>query len=303
MTFPPPTTERGLRILHLSDTHLFGDGSLHYGRVDTLAALERVLDRAAELDRVDVVVASGDLSDDGSEESYRLLASRVGPWADARDAAVVYAMGNHDLRPGFEAVLGAREAVTEVAGFRIVSVDTSVPGAGYGSIDAAQLDRLRDVLATPSPHGTVVVLHHPPVPASSALLAALELQSPHDLLEVCAAGDVRLILAGHYHHALAAEAHGIPVVVAPGIANTADPIARPGTERATIGSGFALIDLPGVTDADAHDPAHDPAHDRARAAAPRVLFVAAPSADDGAELFDLDAAEVERIAAAAGPAA
>ncbi|WP_431279268.1 metallophosphoesterase [Leifsonia poae] len=284
MTDPTPSTHRGLRILHLSDTHLFGDGTLHYGMVDTLAALDRVLTRANELGHVDVVVASGDLSDDGSSESYRLLAARIGPWADEHGATVVYAMGNHDLRDGFEQVLGAREGVTEVNGFRILAIDSSVPGAGYGNIDAGQLDTVHGVLDEPAPHGSVVVLHHPPVPASSALLAALELQNPDELLDVCASGDVRLVLAGHYHHALVAEAHGIPVVVAPGVANTADAIAPAGTERATVGSGFAVIDLPVQGE-------------------PRVAFISAPGSDDGTEIFDLDAAEVQRIAAAAGPSA
>lgn len=279
MSFP---AERGLRILHLSDTHLFGDGSLHYGMVDTLAALDRVLDRAASLGAVDVVAVSGDLSDDGSAESYRLLAGRIAPWAAEHGAAVVYAMGNHDLRDGFESVLGARETVVEAAGFRVVTVDTSVPGAGYGAVDAEALDRLRGIVATPSAHGTVVVLHHPPVPAASALLAALELQNPSDVLDACASGDVRVVLAGHYHHALSTVVAGLPVVVAPGTANSSDPIAAVGTERATVGSAFAVIDLPLTGE-------------------PTVVFVSAPSEADGTEIFDLDAAEVERIAAAAGP--
>jgi 3',5'-cyclic AMP phosphodiesterase CpdA len=66
-----------LRILHLSDTHLFGDDTRHYGVVDTTAALERVLARAADLERLDLVVCSGDLSDDGTPASYRLLRERV----------------------------------------------------------------------------------------------------------------------------------------------------------------------------------------------------------------------------------
>ena len=63
-----------LRILHLSDTHLYGDGRLHYGLVDTLAALDRVLARAGEVNRTEmlrvfnmgvgmVVVASPDAAD------------------------------------------------------------------------------------------------------------------------------------------------------------------------------------------------------------------------------------------------
>lgn len=280
----PAATPPGLRILHLSDTHLFSDGSLHYGRVDTLAALDRTLDRAASLDAIDVVVATGDLSDDGGEHSYRLLASRLAPFATDRGADLVYAMGNHDLRAGFEAVLGARETVSLHNGFRIVTLDTSVPGAGYGALDADQLDRLAAVLAVPAPHGTVVALHHPPVPAASALLAALELSNPEALLDVCAAGDVRLILGGHYHHALATVAHGIPVVVAPGVANSSDPIAAAGTERAVTGSGFAVVELPATGE-------------------PRAVFLPAPGPDDGAEIFDLDAAEVARIADAAGSGA
>ena len=45
-----------LRLLHISDTHLFGDGSLHYGIVDTTAALERVLTKASEIEGIDAVV-------------------------------------------------------------------------------------------------------------------------------------------------------------------------------------------------------------------------------------------------------
>ena len=90
--------------------------------------------------------------------------------------------------------------------------------------------QLRDVLAAPTPHGTIVVVHHPPTPASSALLAVLELRHPGMLLDACAAGDVRLILGGHYHHARVAIERGIPVAVAPGVANASDPYAPAGHE-------------------------------------------------------------------------
>ena len=276
------SSERILRILHLSDTHLYGDGTLHFGVVDTRAALARTLERAGELAAVDVVVASGDLSDDGTPESYRLLQWMIEPWAAERGAVVVYAIGNHDLRAGFEEVLGGRTRTLEIKGFRIATVDSTVPGAGYGNLDEAQLDALRVALETPSRNGTIVVLHHPPVPAQTTLLQALELQNPEALLDVCATGDVRLILAGHFHHSLATEAEGIPLVVAPAVANTADPLAAPGTERAAIGAGFAYIELVGDD-------------------SPRAMFVAAPGPDDGTVIYDLDRAAIDRIAAAAGP--
>jgi len=276
------TNERELRILHLSDTHLFGDDTLHYGVVDTMAALRRVLARAETLDAVDVVVASGDLSDDGSVESYRRLRGELDRWAASHGAAVVYAMGNHDLRDGFEHVIGERTGVTTIAGCRIVRLDSSVPGFGYGEIEPEQLDWLRATLAVTAPNGSIVVLHHPPVPASTPLLTALELQNPSAVLDICAAADVRLILCGHYHHSLVTQAAGIPVVVAPGITNTTDVTAPEGSERATIGAGFAIIDLP--VDG-----------------APRTTFVSAPSPEDGTGIYDLGAGDIERIARASGP--
>ncbi|WP_295118604.1 metallophosphoesterase [uncultured Leifsonia sp.] len=272
-----------LRILHLSDTHLYGDGRLHYGLVDTLAALDRVLVRAGEAGAIDLIAASGDLSDDGSAASYRLLRDRLEPWAAARGAAIAYAMGNHDLPDAFEDVLGLRETVQEVGGFRVVTVDTTVARAGYGRIGTERLERLRAVLTEPALNGTVVVLHHPPVPPTTRLFDTLRLVDPQPLLDVCSASDVRLILAGHYHHALVTEAgtRGIPVVVAPAVANTTDVLWPPPRERAERGASFALVQLP----ADG---------------AVRAHVVRAPAADDGETVYDLDADAVARIAADSG---
>lgn len=272
-----------LRILHLSDTHLYGDGRLQYGLVDTLEALDRVLVRAGELETVDLVVVSGDLSDDGTAASYRLLRERLEPWAAERGAAVAYAIGNHDLPDAFEEVLGERERVLPVRGFRVVTVDTTVARAGYGTVGDIRLARLREVLAEPSANGTIVVLHHPPVPPTTGLFERLRLVDPDPLLEACSEGDVRLILAGHYHHALitSAGAGDIPVVVAPAVANTTDVLWPRPRERAERGAGFALVELP----ADG---------------AVRAHVVRAPAPDDGATVYDLDADAIARIAADAG---
>lgn len=274
-----------LRILHLTDTHLYGDGRLHYGIVDTLAALDRVLARAATLEAVDLIVASGDLSDDGTAASYRKLEATLEPWAAERGAVVVYAMGNHDLPDAFEEVLGARETEITVRGFRVVTVDTSVPQAGYGHVEEAQLDRLRDILATPSERGTIIVMHHPPVAPTTVLFESLRLVDSGAVLDVCSEGDVdvRLILAGHYHHGLVTEAGpaGIPVVVAPAVANTTDVLWPAPRERAVRGAGFAWVQLPDDGPARAH-------------------LVSAPAPDDGETVYDLDPDAIRQIADTAG---
>jgi 3',5'-cyclic AMP phosphodiesterase CpdA len=270
-----------LRLLHISDTHLYGDRTLHHGVVDTTAALERVLAKASEIPGIDAVVLSGDLSEDGTEAAYRKLHDLVEPWAAERGAQTVYAMGNHDHPDAFAAVLGPRRRVHTLGRHRIVTLDSSVPGAAYGSLDAEQLAWLSDVLSQPVDLGTVVVVHHPPTRAVTPLLRLLELDDPHALLGVLDGSDVRLVLSGHYHHPLVTLERGIPIVVAPGVTNTSDVTAPEGLERATVGAGFALVDL-------------------AASGAPRVSVVSAPGPRDGELVFELDAEGISQVAESFG---
>jgi len=262
-----PPAAGTLRVLHLSDTHLTGDGALHQGSVDTAAALDGVLARVDHVPGIGLVVVSGDVSEDGSPESYAALVERVGGWAERHGAALVTVPGNHDLREGFRQVLTNGHVLGEggrplmhtmeyhpptvpvwgqslVAGRRVVTVDTSVPGAGYGEISEASLERLRAALeGDHAPHGTVVVLHHPPLPAPTALHEALRLRNADDLADVIRGTDVRVVLAGHYHHHAAGSLAGVPVLVAPGVANDTDVTGPYDEESAYVDAGALVVDV------------------------------------------------------------
>ena len=288
------------RLLHLSDTHLLAAGALHQGRVDTTAALRHLLDGLAGIGDLDAVVVSGDVSDDGSAESYATARDLVGAFAAGRGAAVVWAPGNHDVRGPFARVLlgradggdGPLDAVHEVAGLRIVVLDSSVPGRGYGELRPGQLARLREVLASPAPRGSVVVVHHPPLPAPTVLHEALRLQEPGALLAALAGTDARVVLGGHYHHPSVAVVGGLPVVVAPGVANRTDVLVARGRERAVRGSGACLVEL--------DDAGGGAGGGAGSGAAVRAAVLAVPGEGDGEVVLDLDEAVVGAVAAAAG---
>ncbi len=282
----------GYRILHLSDTHLLADGALHYDLVDTTANLRRVLERAAGVGALDLVIVTGDCSEDGSRDSYAALRAIVEPWAEQRGARAVFVMGNHDLPEGFGAELGDGaggaapagpiDAVVRFGGLRLIVLDSSVAGAGYGRLEPGQLARLRDELAAPAPDGTVIALHHPPVPAATELLQGLALQQPAALAEAVRGSDVRLILAGHYHHPLVATLAGVPVVVSTAVTNLADVLGDPGVEQASFSSGGTLVELDDQQGL-------------------RVLPFHVPVPREGEAVFRLDAQRVAQIIEAAGP--
>ena len=241
-----------MRILHLTDTHLYGDpAARHYDRIDTTAALRGVLERLEGLTGIDAVVHTGDASEDGSAGSYRLLHEILDPFAAALEAPLVVVMGNHDVSAvyGEEIAAGERRpdsqdrVVPLAGGGRVVVLDSSVPGAGYGHLDAEQLDWLRGVLAEPAPGGSVLAIHHPPLVGATDLLRGLDLDGLDELADVLAGSDVRIVLSGHYHHEMTGQIAGIPVHVAPGITNVVDPVGADAHEQALALSGASVVEL------------------------------------------------------------
>ena len=109
-----------------------------------------------------------------------------------------------------------------------------MPGYHHGRILDSQLDWLRDVLAEPAPDGTLLALHHPPIPSPIELMAILELEEQHRLADVIRGTDVRAILAGHLHYSTSGTFAGIPVSVAAATCYVIDNSAaagQPGRHR------------------------------------------------------------------------
>jgi len=217
-------------LLHLSDTHLLAGGKLLYDSVDSAAHLTQLF---AEIEasggRPDAIIFSGDLADRGEPGAYDLLRTIVEPAAEKLGAKIVWAMGNHDDRGAFRANLLGELATTnpidnvvDLGGLRIITLDTSVPGFHHGELSLQQLAWLAAELSVPAPDGTILVMHHPPVPSVLDLAVTVELRDQAGLARVLRGTDVRSILAGHLHYSSTATFAGIPVSVASATCYTQD---------------------------------------------------------------------------------
>lgn len=195
-----------------------------FGSVDSTANLAAVL-RQLEASALapDAIVVTGDLAERAEADAYRRLREFVEPVAARLGAQVVWVMGNHDERAEFarylfdedDAGVRPQDRVIDVKGLRIVSLDTSVPGYHHGELEPAQLDWLQGELATPAPHGTVIALHHPPIPSPLDLaMELLALEHQGRFADAIRGTDVRGILAGHLHFSSHSTFAGVPVSVA-----------------------------------------------------------------------------------------
>jgi 3',5'-cyclic-AMP phosphodiesterase len=231
-------------LLHISDTHLIaGRGSL-YGAVDADGLLGELLEQLRHSGlRPDAIIFTGDLTDQGEPEAYRKLRRVVEPFAAELGAELVWVMGNHDNRAELRRLLldeapsmAPVDRVRMIDGLRIITLDTSVPGHHYGEISAAQLDWLADELATPAPDGTILALHHPPIPSVLDLAVTVELRDQAPLRRILNGTDVRAILAGHLHYSTNATFAGIPVSVASATCYTQDLTVEVGGTRGRDGA-------------------------------------------------------------------
>ena len=210
-------------IAHISDTHLLAGDKLLYGAVASGDHLVAAIDQLANSGiRPQAIVFTGDLADLGEPEAYETLKKIVEPAAAKIGAKIIWVMGNHDERTEYSRILFGQEPteqpqdrVYDIDGLRIISFDTTVPGYHHGAITDAQLEWLAEELSTPADHGTIVALHHPPVPTPLLwAMEMLELQGQERLAEVLRGTDVRAILGGHLHYSTHSTFAGIPVSVA-----------------------------------------------------------------------------------------
>ena len=230
-------------LLHISDTHLISDGSL-YGAVDADGRLVELLEQLKLSGvRPDVIVFTGDLADTGEPAAYRKLRAAVEPFAAELGAELVWVMGNHDNRAALRRSLldeapsmAPLDRVRMIDGLRIITLDTSVPGHHYGEISGSQLDWLTEQLTAPAPHGTILALHHPPIPSVLDLAVTVELRDQAALGRVLEGRDVRAILAGHLHYSTSATFVGIPVSVASATCYTQDLTVAAGGTRGRDGA-------------------------------------------------------------------
>lgn len=183
----------------------------------------------------DAIVFTGDITDLGEQGAYDTVASIVVGAAAEMGAEVIWVMGNHDRREPFARRLLGRDTepeapldqVVDIDGLRIIALDSTTPGYHDGELTGDQLNWLRDQLSVPAPHGTVLALHHPPIPTHLPLMSILELARQDALAAAIEGSDVRTILAGHYHYSAHSLLGSVPVSVASSTCYALDPGADP----------------------------------------------------------------------------
>ncbi len=236
-------------VAQLTDLHLMPAGTA--ASSDNAARFSSSLDTLRGLLREpDLYLVTGDIADRGDVESYRAFLQTMirieRPW--------LCLMGNHDRLDNFNLAMRSERSGTfrgtnacRIGDWRVLCIDTSLPGQDGGYFDSARAHRLYAELADDRDTPTVIAMHHPPVASGVEWIDPPE---EADWIERFAAvvtrfNQVRHIVCGHVHMAVMTHFHGIPVTISPATAPQLWPEMAPFDARRPDGRVMVADGQPG----------------------------------------------------------
>ncbi|MGD8574890.1 MAG: 3',5'-cyclic-AMP phosphodiesterase [Gammaproteobacteria bacterium] len=233
-----------IRLIQITDTHLFAGPDEELKGCNTRRALERVVSRAqAEEPRASAILATGDLAQDESAGAYRQFREILEP-----TGLTVWCLpGNHDnpalmaqlLNPGIPAPARRVEAGT----WQVFLLNSQVPGEIGGRVTPDLVDWLDRALGEAAKRPALIAMHHPPAALGSPWLDAIGLDGGEALLDMLAGhARVAAVVAGHVHQCFDQRVRGVRVLTTPATCIQ----FLPGSETFTLDTqppGYRILDL------------------------------------------------------------
>ncbi|MCY7393417.1 MAG: 3',5'-cyclic-AMP phosphodiesterase [Leptolyngbyaceae cyanobacterium CAN_BIN12] len=200
-----------LLVAQITDTHLFADDQTKLLGLQTFASFQAVIEQLKSLERrPDLLLLTGDLSQDGTAKSYEVLQEMLSPLA----IPAYWVPGNHDCPKTMAQVLTRSPISSQksiyVGPWQIVLLDSSVPGCVHGYLSADSLKWLDQELIQSHGAPTLIAFHHPPFLSGSNWMNDIGLLNPEDFFEVCDRHPhVKLVLFGHIHQDFSRQRHQV----------------------------------------------------------------------------------------------
>ncbi|MDH3222036.1 MAG: 3',5'-cyclic-AMP phosphodiesterase [Gammaproteobacteria bacterium] len=196
-----PKIGDALRLVQITDCHIFADEGEHLQGIDTRQSFAAVRDAVAkDITSLDLLLATGDLSQDGSAESYTWLARQF----DRIGLPTFWLPGNHDAPDVMERHFtgGRIDAARQVVAgaWQIVMLDSTLAGEVHGRVSEAELAFLDSALNRYPDRHALVCLHHQAVATGSDWIDRKGLLDAEQLRERLLRHDnLRAVLWGHVH--------------------------------------------------------------------------------------------------------
>lgn len=206
-----------LLVAQITDTHLFARADDRLLGLQTIESFQAVLRRLHGLERKpDLLLLTGDLSQDGSAESYSTLQTLLKPL----DIPTYWVPGNHDEPDVMAEVLHQAPVSPQksfhAGGWHFLLLSTCIPGRVHGHIASEELEWLDNELSQSKGEPALIAFHHPPFLVGSDWMNDIGLSNADELFAVCDRHPhIKLVLFGHIHQEFSRRRNGVQYLGTP----------------------------------------------------------------------------------------
>ena len=207
-----------LLIVQVTDPHLCKEEDAELLGMNTRSSLDAVLQLIDQNHSdPDLVLATGDIAQDGSIEAYRCFMEKMG----AFDSPVHWFSGNHDDRDAMRLVTvtgdkRALEKVVRVGSWQLIFLDSLLEGKVYGYLEESELAVLNEALSERPDLHSIICFHHHPVDIDSVWLDNIGLKNRDQLLEIVDRYEnVRCLMWGHIHQEIDQYRNNVRLLATP----------------------------------------------------------------------------------------
>lgn len=205
----------GLRIVQVTDCHLPAEPGQTYRGINPRDNLQALL-RKVRAWKPDLLLATGDLSEDASPASYAALQKLF----NDLDLPILALPGNHDdparLASFFPGSPVDSVQVTEHDHWQIIRLNSCIPGRPHGRICDSSVEELASVLEQDKGRPRLLAVHHQPLPANSPWIDKYRMFDPEAFLQrIDRCADVKAVVWGHIHQVFEQERSGTAMLGGP----------------------------------------------------------------------------------------
>lgn len=200
-----------IRIMQLSDTHLFSEADRLFDGVDTQASLCRVVAALYQSgNHIDAVLVTGDLVHHAERSAYERLSAQLLKF----DCPVFCLPGNHDNPELMDSMLNRDNISTSKSllfdNWQVILLNSYLPQTHSGALSEKELDFLESSLREADTRHVLVAVHHHPVPVQSPWMDKMMLENGDELFTLLKKfPQVKAIICGHVHQDLGLSQGGI----------------------------------------------------------------------------------------------
>ncbi len=233
-------------IIQISDTHLFGDKSRRINGFNSYSNLNKILSHIkTTFEKADCLMVTGDLSQDGTFESYQHIANLLN-----KIGIKYYLMpGNHDDVESINKVFDFKWIIDnvdysiELGDYLLCCIDSTLYQRDEGAFSEEQLIRFENRLKKNKDKHTIVFMHHHPLKSISPWMDGMMLINYEKFNSVIEKyPQIQAVLYGHIHQVFESNINGTFYGSVPSTAYQIHPKTEVFTMD-TVSGGYRVIEL------------------------------------------------------------